>query len=276
MNRKNVTKVFKLSIYSVLSISFVTACCTKNSKAFNPSIISCKFSLETNANELDELSCFGEINNLGLGKEVDLAGFKIEDYFEVKREEDKIEEHDSTMELMITGEEKAKEDIELEKQIEEERKRLEAEKKKKAAERKRKEAEKKKKEAERKRKEAEKKKNAFSASSEEISMLEHLCNGEAGNQSDECQQAVISVVLNRVNSKWYPGTIKKVIFQRGQYACTWDGNYDKKPSKKVKKNVQAVLKGEGINVPKNVVYQAQFKQGKGVWKTIGTEIFCYK
>ena len=108
-----------------------------------------------------------------------------------------------------------------------------------------------------------------------VEMLEHLCEGEAGDQCDECQQAVVTVVLNRVKSKYFPNTVQSVIFQKGQYACTWDGHYDRTPSEQVKQNVKRVLEGKGIDVPENVVFQSQFPQGSGTWKKIGTETFCY-
>ena len=111
-----------------------------------------------------------------------------------------------------------------------------------------------------------------------LELMAHLINGEAGNQSDECQQAVGMVVVNRVLDKSFKqDTIKDVIFSPGQYACTKDGNFDRTPSKQAYKNAKAVLTGNTIiSVPKDVVYQSQFAQGSGVWRKIGTETFCRK
>lgn len=154
----------------------------------------------------------------------------------------------SSMELMITGKEVAKGDYEHKIQ------KIKLNKRK---------------EKERKRKEAHIKKK-------ELEILAHLIEGEAGDQNDNCQQAVGQVVMNRVNSKGYPNSIESVVFQKGQYACTWDGNYDRTPSKQAYRNAKAVLTGNVcIKVPENVVFQSQFKQGSGVWKKIGTETFCY-
>lgn len=115
-------------------------------------------------------------------------------------------------------------------------------------------------------------------SKKNVELLAHLINGEAGNQSNECQQAVGQVVVNRANSDDFKqDTIEEVIFAPGQYACTWDGNFDKEPTEAAYKNAEAVLSGDtDIEIPENVVFQAQFTQGSGVWKVIGTEIFCYK
>ena len=111
---------------------------------------------------------------------------------------------------------------------------------------------------------------------EELYLLSHLVFGEAGSDtcSDENQIAVASVVLNRVNSKAFPNTIKGVIFQKGQYACTWDGNFKKIPNKRAIKNAKYVLE-YGSQIPKKVVYQSQFKQGSGLWRKIQTHYFCY-
>lgn len=109
---------------------------------------------------------------------------------------------------------------------------------------------------------------------EELNMLSHLIYGEAGCHSNEMQLGVGSVVLNRVKSKYYPNTIKEVIFQKGQYACTWDGNYNKKPDKQAISNAKYLLEN-GSQYPEYVVFQAEFKQGDGVYKKIENTYFCY-
>ena len=179
----------------------------------------------------------------------------------VNRIEEPIE-NISTMQLMIERKEVAKGDF--------------VEKLNRKAERKRKRR--KKREAERKRKEAERKNWLQSLYTQEnVGILAHVMEGEAGDQSDACQQSVGQVVLNRVKSEEFKqNTIKTVVFAPGQYACTWDGNYDKKPSERAYKNAKAVLTGNVcIKVPENVVYQSQFRQGSGIWQKIGTETFCF-
>lgn len=172
-------------------------------------------------------------------------------------------ENISTMQLMIEGKEAAKGDL--------------VEKLNREAERKRRLR--KKREAERKRKEAERKNWLQSLYTQRnVEILAHLLEGEAGDQGDACQQAVGQVVLNRVKSKDFKQTtIEAVVFAPGQYACTWDGNYDKKPSERAYKNAKAILTGNVcIKVPENVLYQSQFRQGSGIWKKIGTETFCFR
>ena len=115
----------------------------------------------------------------------------------------------------------------------------------------------------------------------EVYLMAHLIYGEAGNQNDECQLAVGAVVLNRVKHRRYPNTIEEVIFQKGQYACTWDGNFDKEPSEQAWKNAYWLLENELSEnpievIPLKVIYQAQFEQGSEPYDVIGSETFCYE
>lgn len=110
-------------------------------------------------------------------------------------------------------------------------------------------------------------------SKDDLYVLSHIINAEAGGESDECQLAVGSVVLNRVNHKSFPNTIYGVVFQKGQYSPTWNGSYYKTPTDRAVKNAKYLLENGSI-LPPNVVYQAQFVQGT-VYKKIGTEYFCY-
>ena len=64
---------------------------------------------------------------------------------------------------------------------------------------------------------------------EDLYVLAHVICGEAQNCPDDEQRYIGSVVLNRRNSGRYPGTIKGVVFQPGQYSCTRDGNYYRTP-----------------------------------------------
>lgn len=111
---------------------------------------------------------------------------------------------------------------------------------------------------------------------EELDMLARVINGEAGSSwiSNKEQRAVGSVVLNRVKSKRFPNTLRGVIYQRSQYACVRDGNYNRKPSKRAIANAKYLLEN-GPTLPSNVVFQAQFIQGRGVHTKIGNHYFCY-
>lgn len=57
-----------------------------------------------------------------------------------------------------------------------------------------------------------------SASTDDVSLLAALIFCEAGNQPREGKVAVGAVVMNRIASGSYPGTISDVIYQSGQFA----------------------------------------------------------
>lgn len=111
-------------------------------------------------------------------------------------------------------------------------------------------------------------------SKNDLYLLSHLLYGEAGNTNWEEMVKVGSVALNRVNHSAYPDTLYKVIYQKGQYACTWDGNFNKEPSELAIKVAEHLLKN-GSQIPKEVVYQADFKQGSGVWTKTKWHYYCY-
>ena len=113
-----------------------------------------------------------------------------------------------------------------------------------------------------------------SYSDEDLYVLSHVIYAEAGGCSWEHQIAVGSVVLNRVKDERYPNTIKKVVFQKGQYACTWDGNYYKTPSKKSIEVATYLLKN-GSQLPKYIIFQSTFPQGDSIYKKIDNTYFCY-
>lgn len=62
---------------------------------------------------------------------------------------------------------------------------------------------------------------------EELKLLACLVHAEAGSQSYEGKLAVANVVLNRVSSPKYGGTIKSVIYQAGQFSVARSGSLSK-------------------------------------------------
>ena len=111
---------------------------------------------------------------------------------------------------------------------------------------------------------------------------------EAGDQSDECQRAVASVVLNRYHSSYYPNTIHGVITQHGQYEPVIKGKTDyyidvmenNEPISEEKfeeferalENVLYVIENGNTLPEDDYLYQAQFDQGVDVIQ-IGSEKF---
>lgn len=64
------------------------------------------------------------------------------------------------------------------------------------------------------------------ASSSDVSLLAALIYCEAGNQSREGKVAVGAVVMNRIASSSYPGSIREVIYQSGQFSPAGSGWLD--------------------------------------------------
>lgn len=109
--------------------------------------------------------------------------------------------------------------------------------------------------------------NAGEIWADDLEILSHVIYGEAGNCSREMMESVGSVVLNRVSDERFPDSIEEVVFQQGQYACTWDGNYDQTPSDDAVEVAQYLL-DEGSQLDASVVWQAEFPQGVGTYKTL--------
>lgn len=101
--------------------------------------------------------------------------------------------------------------------------------------------------------------------------LYHECRG----LDDEAQIAVASVIMNRVKSDKFPNTIFEVLVQPGQYAFVNDEIICGEPDERAIKNAEYVY-WNGSQIPENVLFQAEFLQGSGVWKQIDNQYFCYE
>lgn len=113
----------------------------------------------------------------------------------------------------------------------------------------------------------------------EVWHLAALIHAEVGNQSEQSKYLCGAVVLNRVSSPYFANTIDGVIYQEGQYQCTWNGGYDRALTEydEVSYEVALDLLANGIPdwIPGTVVWQAEFKQGDGVFMQIGNTYYCY-
>lgn len=101
---------------------------------------------------------------------------------------------------------------------------------------------------------------------DDLYILAHVIDGEGRGQDDAFKWLVGAVVLNRVKADIYPNTIKEVVFQKRQYACTWDGNYDREPQESSWMIAEHLLRW-GIKeeeIPSSVTGQSAAKQGK-IW-----------
>lgn len=59
-----------------------------------------------------------------------------------------------------------------------------------------------------------------------VELLARLINGEARGEPYLGQVAVGAVIMNRVKSPAFPNTIAGVIYQKGQFSCITDGQFD--------------------------------------------------
>lgn len=113
-------------------------------------------------------------------------------------------------------------------------------------------------------------------------MLSRLIFAEVGCEwiPDDVQLYVGSVVLNRVDSELFPDNIYDVIYAKGQYSPTWSGSINNTPDERTIENARKLLE-DGSVLPADVVFQANFKQGSGVYyeyydKPLGTTTyFCF-
>jgi N-acetylmuramoyl-L-alanine amidase len=107
-------------------------------------------------------------------------------------------------------------------------------------------------------------------SGDDLWYLSRVIQSEAGYCTQEMQEAVGSVVLNRVASDKFPNTIAEVIQQPGQYSTL--GWLESNPPTSGALEVAIDLLENGSKLPGDVLYQANFPQGTGTYETIST---CY-
>lgn len=111
---------------------------------------------------------------------------------------------------------------------------------------------------------------------EEIDLLARLLTAEQGYDADEYDYYLTgSVVINRVISEKFPNSIYNVIYQPGQYECTWNGHI-KREYDMVAWEIAEELLTEGTQLDERIVYQAEFKQGSGVYEKRGRTYYCYE
>ena len=109
---------------------------------------------------------------------------------------------------------------------------------------------------------------------EELDLLARLVYSENGCLGYRAMLYTGSVVLNRIASSRFPDTLYDVIYQDGQYEVTWNGGINKKPTDEAYDVAEELLK-YGSVLPSNVIWQAEFEQGDGVYTEIGPTKFCY-
>ena len=114
---------------------------------------------------------------------------------------------------------------------------------------------------------------------DDIRILTTTVYHEAGCTTEQLRQYVARVALNRVEDSRFPNTVYGVITQRGQYNTKYatmdaaqaiknkDAANGTRNWETCKSSVMTAMMGK-TDMPKNVIYQANFTQGKGLWKSV--------
>lgn len=116
----------------------------------------------------------------------------------------------------------------------------------------------------------------FMIDEKNLDILARIIETEVGAPylDDRLSYEVGSVFLNRVKSDRFPDTFYEVAHQQGQYANAGSAVWYNEPSDRSKQIAQELLE-HGSCLPAEVVWQANFKQGKGVYLYHSGIYFCY-
>ena len=83
-----------------------------------------------------------------------------------------------------------------------------------------------------------------------------------------------SVIMNRVNHWAFPGTVREVLLQEGQYPWADEYTIEYVPSEWAYNIAEDIVVNGHRTMPENVVFQAQFQQGSGIYTIIGVHYYC--
>ncbi len=115
-----------------------------------------------------------------------------------------------------------------------------------------------------------------------VETLARVIHAENSNEVDgeEASWCVAGEVLERVYDEEFPNTIEGVIYQRGQFECTWNGGmYREEPTDiewEISAEAMQLYLVGGRILPEGVVYGSEQFQGSRLYKKIGKTYFCYK
>lgn len=137
-------------------------------------------------------------------------------------------------------------------------------------------------------KKAKKKKSSYSK--EDLALLARLINAENGTElpnewmTNALEIYTGQVVLNRLKRQYRGAkTLKQVVYSPGQYTSTENSCWDNPVTKRSKKNAKLLLQGFSYSekfqiakMPDNVIYQAAYPQGSGIWLELNGVYFCYE
>ncbi len=118
-----------------------------------------------------------------------------------------------------------------------------------------------------------------SPSSNHVTLLAMLINGEARGESYEGQVAVGAVVLNRVKHSSFPNTIPGVIYQQGAFTAVSDGQINKPIESSCFKAARDALNGWDPSGGAIYYFNPATATSSWIWsrpviKQIGKHRFC--
>ncbi|WP_336786939.1 cell wall hydrolase [Paenibacillus sp. MMO-177] len=120
-----------------------------------------------------------------------------------------------------------------------------------------------------------------SYSDDDLYWLSRIVSAEAKGEPIKGQIAVANVVLNRVASGKFPGTIKGVIFAKGQFSPVSNGSVYDKPTKEAIESAEKALNGAKV-IEKDVYYFFEGRSATSRWSKsrkvaarIGHHTFTY-
>lgn len=121
--------------------------------------------------------------------------------------------------------------------------------------------------------------SSSSTNSNDVNLLARLVYGEARGEPYTGQVAVAAVVLNRVESSFFPNTIAGVIYQNGAFNVVDDGQINLSANSTAKKAAQDALNGWDPSYGAIYYFNPNTATNKWIWSrpvtvTIGNHRFC--
>lgn len=107
----------------------------------------------------------------------------------------------------------------------------------------------------------------------EMALIADLLWMEAQSEPFEGQQAIAEVILNRLVSGAFQGSVESVIYAPEQFKSV-DRLYLAEPTYTQYKAIERALKGPYV-LPVDVFFYAQGAMNSNVWGKIGAHTFCY-
>lgn len=111
-------------------------------------------------------------------------------------------------------------------------------------------------------------------SDEDMALFAKLVWAEARGESEEGQQAVAEVIMNRLNSENFGNTVRDIVYDGGQF-LTVDILDEAEPYQAQYEAIERAIYGPYI-LPETVVFFSRYAVNSHVWGEIGGHVFCHE